>query len=264
LIQELVGQAVPGLKIGRRYTNAPITQAILEFRTTVPVAVPDRVLAELAFGDDYQLPRPIYNLRSEVAVAEGGDGEPTVDTEHTRVGYHYDRHDHSRSIHVANDHFTFIWLANYIDWPAFLGEAETAWLRFREAVEPVTVDLVATRFINEIALPDEPVELNDYLRVAVDVPAYLPQSINRMFIQFDVPLTRLGCEVTITAALLDPTPDRIGGGLLLDADVKAPLGVATTDEHFNDSLQATLDRLRIAKNYVFEACITDATRRLID
>ena len=52
--------------------------------------------------------------------------------------------------------------------------------------------------------------------------------------------------------------------LLLDIDARSNVLLSTSDPDFDERLLESLTTLRRTKNFVFEACITDATRSLID
>jgi uncharacterized protein (TIGR04255 family) len=106
------------------------------------------------------------------------------------------------------------------------------------------------------------VEIKDYLRVSVDVPPYLPQLVSSYFTQVAVPVERFGCTATITSTLLQP-PDQNTTSLLLDVDTWEAANIELTGDNEAEGVKERLAALREAKNYVFESCITDATRGLI-
>jgi uncharacterized protein (TIGR04255 family) len=254
-------EPMPGLDMGRRYKKAPISQAILQFHVTAPDSLKLGDLSGLVFGDNFGEPNPIFSLEGQFQFT---DGQVASQTREDQVGFAFVREGGDRVVQAGARWFTFVWVRNYTDWVDFLREAEAAWLKYRQVAGPEYLTDVGVRFVNRIPMPERAVEIKDYLRLSVDVPAYLPQSVNSLFMQVDVPLPQQNVTATITSSML-PADDEVGpgGGLLLDIDVKAPLGMPVTDERFDDSLRATLQRLRLAKNYVFEACITDATRGLI-
>jgi len=130
-----------------------------------------------------------------------------------------------------------------------------------EAAMPSFLRGIGVRFVNHVELPDHSVEIKDYMRMSVDIPAYLPQQVSHLFLQVDIPLEQLQAAATVTSALLPS--NHVGGLMLLDIDVKAGVMLETSDPVFDQTVTATLNRLRLAKNLVFEACITDATRGLI-
>lgn len=254
-------EPMPGLDMGRRYANAPIAQAILQFHVSTPDGLQLGELSSFDFGDAFGEPSPIFSLEGQFQFT---DGTVATTTREDQVGFAFVRDDGDRVIQVGTRWFTFVWIRSYSEWAEFLGQAESAWLQYREVARPEIVTGVGVRFVNRIPMPQRAVEIKDYLRMSVDVPAYLPQGVGSLFMQVDIPLPKQDVTATITSSML-PADDEVGpgGGLLLDIDVKAPLDASVADEQFSQVLQSTLNRLRLAKNYVFEACITDATRGLI-
>ncbi|MBD3924699.1 TIGR04255 family protein [Nocardioides cavernae] len=256
---------LPGLELGRQYKNAPITEAILEFQVRNPEGLTVDDLARSTLGDGATSASPLFTLQGEVSVV---NGELLNDARSEQVGLAFARKDGTRVVQAALDRFSFIWNGSYEHWGAFSDEAEAAWLQYREVAQPEWVGVVGVRFVNRIPMPKPSIEIKDYLRTSVDVSPYLPQAVNSLFMQVEVPIPRLQAAATITSAMLTPAPgttfDKVPLQLLLDIDVKAELNMATQEEGFNSSVTGILTRLRMAKNFVFEACITDATRGLID
>lgn len=251
-------EPMPGLDMGRRYDNAPIVQAILEFHVLTPAELKVDALSGLDFGEGYEDSKSMYQIEGEFAFAEGA---VTTEARQDQVGFAFTRADGSRTVQAGKLKFTFIWTGEYTEWSEFSAEAEAAWLIYRQVAEPRVLQGIGVRFVNHIQLPEKAVEIKDYLRASVDVPSHLPQVVNSMFFQVEIPMPQQRAQATITSAVLaDQSP---GGALLLDIDVKTPVGLSTEDETFDSTVRTTLDRLRLAKNFVFEACITDATRGVI-
>lgn len=250
---------LPGLELGRRYSDAPIAQALVEFHVRPGVNVKLDALADLDFGDHFSPPDPISAF-DHVVDDETGDTRP----EEYEAGFSFALPDEAVRIHATADRYAFISRRQYDGWEAFIAEVEAAWLTYRAAVAPVEIEMIGVRFTNHIQLPNKPVELKDYLRTGIELSSYLPQAVSSMFMQVEVPLTDYDSNATITSALLPPTADHPGGGVLLDIDIKSDVRITTHAEDFDAVLRARLDMLRLAKNFVFEACITDATRGLID
>ncbi len=151
----------------------------------------------------------------------------------------------------------------YTEWSDFIDEVEQFWMPYKERVKPERVVGLGVRYINRIDVPGIQVEFKDYLRTSVDVSPYLPQSVSGLFMQIEVPLPHHDASVGITSAMLPPAkPKHVS--LLLDIDAKSQIDLSVAHSSFDKDLRSKLDTLRDAKNYVFEACITDATRRLIE
>lgn len=249
---------LPGLDQGRHYEHAPIVQAILELRVMTPDDLIMEDLEALNFGQDYADPTTLYHLQGQLTFSE--EGSVASEPQRDHVGFGFAREDGTRVIQVGLRRFAFIWSGEYTHWGEFSTEAEAAWLAYKGAARVVSVERVGVRFVNQIRLPEGHVEIKDYLRTSVDISAYLPQAVSSMFFQVEIPIVELDAGATVTSALMSEGDSQ---ALLLDIDVKTSTVLSTEDEAFDVGVRGTLDRLRFAKNYVFEACITDATRGLI-
>lgn len=252
---------MPGMDLGRQYSRAPIAEAILEFHVVTDAELSMDELLHLDLGEQFDPPRTIYHLDGDF---EYVDGEmKRTETRQDQLTFVVEQRDAQRAVQYGPSIFAFTWRTNYAGWSEFIAEAEDVWLRYRAVARPISIGVVGVRFVNQISLPHRVVEIKDYLRTSVDVPAQLPQGVRNLFVQMDLPMPDLKAEATITSSLIPPGEQHVDGGLILDIDVRSRFEMSATDDAFDDSLRATLGRLRYAKNYVFEACITDATRGLI-
>lgn len=245
---------------GRQYEHAPIIEAVLDIRVELPDGVGLDRLADLMAG------RADYPSVSPQVQFEGGlvfEGESIhATTSGRQIGHLFQRVDQQRVIQAHLDRFVFSWLKPYDEWSKFIEEAEEMWLRYVQAVEPIRVTSAGVRFVNKIVIPQPRVEIKDYLRTSVDVSPYLPQAISSMLLQVSIPLGREDIVATITSTIVPP--DVPGStSLILDIDTVRPLDLSRDDQEFESKFVAALEHLHQAKNLVFEACITDATRGLI-
>ena len=248
------------LHLDRHYAHAPITEAIIELSCDLPV---DVTLEDLAHVVD----RELFVSESQALLISGrievGPGGIKGDTTGQQVGYVYRRSDGSRVIQSRLNGFAYSVLAPYDRWETFSAEAWQHWQKYKEITHPTKVTRLGVRFINKIDIPQASIEIKDYLRTAVDVSPYLPQVTDGYFLQVVVPLLNLDASATITSTVVPPySPDTTS--LILDIDTWRRLDVPVSDDTESERLLAALNELRIAKNFVFEACITDATRGLIN
>jgi uncharacterized protein (TIGR04255 family) len=175
----------------------------------------------------------------------------------------FERSDRPRVIQARLDRFVFSWLGRYDRWEVLREEAKEAWTTYVDALEPTAVTRAAVRFVNQIEVPKPSIEVKDYLRTSVDISPYLPQGMNGFFMQVEVPLPRHESNVRVTSTVAQPSAPGTTS-LVLDIDAFRVCDVALADEEAGDTIWRYLDVLRDAKNFVFESCITDATRGLID
>lgn len=257
ILRDLQGayEGVPrGVHAGQQYAQAPIIEAAVtiatEPRDTDAVGLDDLATVIAAVGLDN--PEPVYSR-------EVGKWESDRRTEErAQVGYAA-RLEGQFGIRIKADLFGFSWLDKYVDWDRFVQKAESCWSPFREAVAPRSVQRVSVRFVNLIPLPDRPIEITDYLRTSFQLSPYLPQVAESFFCQVSVPL-KVPDEPTVMAVI---TVAPSNADLILDIETSCELDIDTRAEDFSASLTEVLTKLRHAKNFVFEACITDATRNVI-
>lgn len=259
----LWGDLSPLVDAGRLYDNAPIVEAILELQVVLPSSSDLSDVSSLSHVMDgdrrFTAMAPVVEVQGEVQVREQ---DVVGATSGRHVGFTFPRADGARVVHARLDRFAYSWMAPYERWESFLAEAEDMWHRYVARAKPQGVTGVGVRFINRIDVPSSPVEIRDYLRTAVDVSPYLPQGVSSMFMQVDVPLGQYDAVVTITSALSPPARSGFTS-LILDIDAKRPVSLDRSAPDFEASLVDVMAALRAAKNFVFEACITDATRGLI-
>lgn len=263
---------LPGyIDIGHQYSRAPIIEATIDLRVdsgdaAAPLADEEH-FAKLSriypSGDaGFDAPTPLYTFSSNLTV---DDGDTIVGRAPGRqIGFTFRKQDGSAVIRANIDRYAFTRLTPYTDWDDFLKDAEASWALYRDAVSPSQVTTVGVRFVNRIVVPKSIVEIKDYLRLTADVPPYLPQWTTGYFLQVGIPLEEFDAEAMVTTALTDREEGEDDYTILiLDIDVRSHVGLDVSGDNFDVQLLGKLAKLRVAKNFVFEACITDATRGLI-
>ncbi len=243
----------------RRYPRAPIVEAVLEMRLAIRPETSLELLGTVGASEsDYTVTGVVNEIRGQFDV---GAGSLTTETRQTQAGFSWQTRDGVRHFQVRRDLFMYLQRAPYRDWGSFISEAERLWLRYKSVAGPAQVKRVGARFINLINIPRESVELKDYFRAFAEVPAELPQVLAAYLVQMQVPEIRPGIACTIITTGLPPeVPETTSA--ILDIDVWCEPDLDSSTSTFDQDLSHWLSELRRAKNDVFEACITDATRRL--
>ncbi|GAB3814542.1 TIGR04255 family protein [Kribbella italica] len=243
---------------GTHYAKAPIVEAILEFQVESPLSDLDELLPLADRLEGWSDATHDYLLASEVALSPAG--AEVASPQH--VAHIFSRADQARTLHAALDRCAYSWGANYETWEELASEAVAAWEVYRDLAKPTHLRRIGTRFVNVIDIPSTVVEIKDYLRTSVDISPYLPQALEGFFMQVEVPLDyehQMGVKISSTIALAPPGSTRI----VLDLDTYKRCNLDLQGADLTDRLWSELSTLREAKDYVFEACITDATRGLI-
>jgi uncharacterized protein (TIGR04255 family) len=268
-VRELTSESLPthgwdvrsSGQLHSHYDHAPITEAIIELSCTTAADVSLESLTSVVDHELYTLNRPAILMSGRIEVSPDGI---KGDTSGEQIGYVFRRSDGLRVIQSRLNGFAYSALAPYDKWETFSSEAFEHWQAYKGLARPSAISRIGVRFINRINIPKESIEIKDYLRTAVDVSPYLPQVTDRYFLQVVVPLLNFDASATITSTVVAPeSPESTS--LILDIDTWRQLDISFDegDSEGDERIRETLSDLRNAKNLVFEACITDATRGLI-
>jgi len=250
---------IPFIKTGFRYSRAPIVEAIIEVRCELPDTTELDTLKDAV--DTAEFPEIGMHLEisptvdvSDAGVRGGANAEQT--------GFVFKRKDGLRIAQARLNGFSYSLLAPYDNWESFYEEAWRHWEKYWNMVNPKKATRLGVRYVNRIDIPSSQIEIKDYLRTAIDVSPYLPQIVASHFFQVQVPLAKYGAVVTITSTITPPSRENTTS-LILDIDTWRSTDIDLSSEGASPAIQNAIGNLRQAKNYAFEACITDATRGLI-
>jgi uncharacterized protein (TIGR04255 family) len=244
---------------GRHYEHAPIAEAIIDIQCELPPGVTLDELGHAVNNDEFTRFGSSIHLSGQVDVSEA-----TIkgDTTGEIVGHIFRAQDGRRFIQSRLNGFSYSLISPYDRWEIFSGEALTNWTNYEAVAQPVKATRIGVRYVNRIDVPSASIEIKDYLRTAVDVSPYLPQAVAGYFLQVVVPVSRFDASATITSTLVPPSAENMTS-LILDIDTWRITEISLGSTEGNDSLREQLESLRVVKNYVFESCITDATRGVI-
>lgn len=248
------------MRTGVHYPRAPIVEAIIEIRCAIPEVTTLEQLATVVDPEDFPTAERRMSVTGVLEVRPDGVEQTTSGQQ---TGHVFRAADGRHVLQSRLDGFSFARLAPYDTWETFCRAAERHWHRYREVVAPFRATRLGVRYINRIDVPGEHVEVKDYLRTAVDISPYLPQLMNGYFLQVGIPLPQFRALAAVTSTIVEAESVR-GHGLILDIDTAQEVDIDLKDPGAGVDIEARLETLRQAKNYVFEASITDATRRLIE
>lgn len=176
----------------------------------------------------------------------------------SEIGYRCKKSDQSKLVIVTTMGFSFHQMRPYESWDIFHREARRLWDIYRSVVKPEYIQRLGLRYTNKIVIPEDHVNISDYLNVGVTVPeAFLP-----IFKQYSVQMAlNIGGECRLTAVVqsgnaIPDIPDTVA--LVLDIDMSQSEDVSQNDS----DIWSTLDIMRERKNIIFEGCITPQSREL--
>ena len=225
--------------------QAPIREALIDFR--VPGTSDEATLGALEslakdLGSQYPKMHPIQRFEGRFQVGDGGAMSAYRGPEPR--GYRLDDDEDRNVAQLQVDGFTFSRLAPYRSWDRMLEDAWAVWDRYAATINPGSVERVATRFINSIALP-RPGALDQVFRSPPVAPA---GKMENFLFRYE-----LAPADGVTAVVSLATEDALESSVILDIDcfVRESLPLE------RETLQRSLSRVRDAKNRIFFRSLTD-------
>ncbi len=243
----------------RHYPKAPITEAIIDLRVEFAEDIDAATLKRV--GDsvlaDYPQQEELFEATGQFDVRPG-IGTSTSVHQHS-AGYKASSADKKQILQSRRNGFTFSRLAPYDRWETFRNEARRLWKVYRETTAPSLISRLALRYVNRIDIPYQNVDLKDYFRTSPEIAPELPQELAGFFMQLQLPCPELNAYALLNQTTVPPAREGVVS-VVLDVDL------FRTQEPPQDE-QAVWDyfeTLHRGKNEVFEACITDSTRKLFE
>jgi uncharacterized protein (TIGR04255 family) len=238
------------------YKRPPITEAVVELRLAEPMEVEQTDKIKDRLTDDYPLPPQVMQNISFTA-GPGDQNRTQVDF----VGYRMSSADAANVAIVGRQNFTASRLAPYTDWEEFTGRAKRNWAIWRKIAGWREITRIGVRYINRIDVPnpdDSPVIIDNYLAFRPVFPVFDgSQSVDTFAMNASMEIANSPFRLILNAGST-PSPMVRTISFLLDIDISQEGNLP----HNDDGLWALIDEIRPIKNRIFEACITDLSRKL--
>ena len=236
-----------------RYKRAPITEAVVELRLAAPLPVEQVEKIKDLLTEDYPLAPQItqqVTIRSDAP-------QPAVEF----VGYRMSSADAANIINVQRHAFSISRLAPYVGWEDFIGRARSNWVVWKKVAGWREVTRVGVRYINRIDIPnadESPILIENYLAFRPAFPEFEgAQGVEAFAINGSMNIANSPFKLILNAGTT-PSPLVRTVSFLLDIDISQEGNLPKND----DSLWRLIDEIRALKNGIFEASITDLSRRL--
>jgi uncharacterized protein (TIGR04255 family) len=243
--------------------RAPITEAVVEVRTRaetrweealivprVKAALPEYPQAEggraIRHMLQFRLPAPPVSANSAAQTEDlGWSGIRVRSTDERNIGI------------FERERFSCSRLKPYEAWERFFAEAMRLWAIYREIAQPIDVQRVGLRFINQIELPPtDRFELSDYLGTAPRDPVGLILPYTNFFHHDTLAVPGHGYGVNFIQTI-QPAATGRGPILVLDIDVFTAEAIPVA------SIAAKLVEMRWLKNKLFFGTVTPRTLEML-
>ncbi len=237
-------------------SNAPIIEALIDFRVDLPEAIDVSVLAKAheQIKDEYPHVQTQRTFKGQVNFADNDfQGVQQVGDPAT-TGYFYKTADQTRLVQFRLDGFTFNQLKPYSTWEEVFPEALRLWQIYCSLCSPKAINRLATRYINQIAIPTPFDSFRDFLTVAPQVPPNTSPNIAGFLNQVTVQEDGSDIFTTITQTLA-PESNEEHAVVLLDIDVFKNFDALRPENE--EVVTETFSNLREIKNRTFFSSITE-------
>jgi len=242
----------------RHLGNAPIIEAIIDFRVKLPPEFNPGGFSTLSktISSRYPKSEPRKLITGTFGMKEN---KPFINLPEMKgiQGYIYKTEDEKNVAQFRIDGFTFSRLKPYTEWENIISEARSLWGKYYDQSSPELISRIAVRYINKLDLPIAMKKFEEYLTAPPQIPESLPQEVSQF-------LTRVVIHKADITANIIQTLDRSQKpkhlGVILDIDV-----YKTSQKGIDESsLWTEFERLRNMKNLVFFESITEKTARLYE
>ena len=244
----------------RHLRNAPITEAIIDFRVKARPELRAEDFAGLKGELATRLPkveeRRGLQAKIELLKAGGGPPGPPLVQDLGLQGYFFRSQDEKIITQFRIDGFTLNRLKPYTSWEDIFPKAMELWHLYLKVAKPVEVIRLAVRYINHIPLPPGAQRFEDYLRASPVIPAELPQYTSSFLTRITIhnPNDDVAAHVT---QVLQTTADAHRLTVILDIDAYKEAELLVEDP----AIERALMQLRVFKNLIFFHSLTDETLR---
>ncbi len=238
--------------------KAPITEALIDFRVTLPDGADLSTLS--GFRDKVKACYPNCRERRKwhSHFKFSKTEPPVVETDTDGPdGYLLTSADGTQVVQARLDGFTFSRLKPYQDWEHLRDNARALWQTYLETVSPLAITRIAVRYINriELALPFD--DFREWILTCPEVAPELPQLLAGFFFRVNIPFDDPKGHVNITQTI-EPGEHKSHVPLIFDIDAFAHEEFKPTDTGVWDRFED----LREIKNCVFFRSITEKTKEM--
>jgi uncharacterized protein (TIGR04255 family) len=231
----------------RHLRNAPITEAIVDFRVALPSEFQPDQLRQAAARLAREYPKAEERKATETQVQlVGGQPQPAQTRDLGFQGLWLRTEDEKSVAQFRVNGFTFNRLKPYTRWDQILPQAWQLWSLYVDLARPQSVTRVALRYINHMSLPSPVSSIADYIVTSPPLPSSVPQVLSSFVTRLTLEYPERHMRANVIQ-VVEPGVESAAPSLLLDVDVYRT-GDFPVDER---TLRPILDDLRAYKNEIF-------------
>jgi len=201
----------------RHLNNAPITEAIIDFRVVLASGfdVKKFLEAKETLCKNYPKNETIKLVTASFGTEKDGKTfiKPPQDEE--TQGYFFKSEDEKNIAQFRLDGFTYNRLHPYTNWENVLGEAKSLWGVYCSIASLEKVKRVAVRYINKLDIELPISDFSEYLVAPPNVASSLPQAISQFLMRMTI---HDGDKIVNLIQTMGPSDNTSNIQIILDID----------------------------------------------
>lgn len=231
--------------------NAPIVEALIDFRVRLPDGFDIEILRALHGEIEEDFPRVETQKLIEGRFHFSEEGVVTEGEKPAIRGFRMLSENGTDIVQFRRDGFTFSRLHPYTRWQTFFDHGWNLWKLYAGAADPGGVTRLATRFINRLKCPLE-FDLEEYFRAPPEVPDGVPDALASFLYRYVLaPVDDVVANVTLTTERA--TAGQGFTSIVFDIDCYVGKGLGADEDL---AIRATFAKLREMKNRIFFRSLT--------
>lgn len=245
------------------YKQAPITEALLDVRFTLPNEFSIESFEKLhnSIKDDYPIKQ--LNTKNEFSIEIKNNQTAKQEAREIIHGYWFKSADGKKILQFNRDGFTFNKLKPYDNWGSFSSEAMKYLKEYIKISNPINITRLAVRYINRLDIPLPVSDLSEYIKTVPEIADGAPQEMTEFFMRLVIPDTENSENIAIITETIDKksmTTMKTTLPIIFDIDVYRNVNIKPGD---SQKYEKILESLRAYKNTLFEKSTTEKMQKLI-
>ena len=240
-----------------KYSRPPVLEAVIGITFARPIADATLATIDRRLGKNYPIHTDNQLVNLHMSTSMGANNRPVVDAkEHTVCGHRRTNQSMDEIAVLMPDSLTVSQLAPYSGWESFFDRFKRDFTALKRPNTSRSISRVGMRYINRVDIPasGNVVEHEQF----VDMYPHVPEALGPMVgfsMQAQFALESISGHTIINSMPVQSV--KLGhASFLVDIDVYRTVSTPMND----DSLFALLVQMRIEKNRIFEACVTQRAR----
>jgi uncharacterized protein (TIGR04255 family) len=244
----------------RHYKNAPITEAVIDVQidNVAGKTIEDVTRLADSLRSEFPVRMPVFQLQMGFQTDISGTAGPQFHNDQQNLGWRLNSKTQTRVLQIRTNGFTYSHLPPYSNWETFSAEAQGLWSQYVDEIAPQSAKRIAVRVINKLPVSARDGDFNTVLNLYPWLPDGLPQNVRGLSLQVQLPMEHIDENALLNLALFTGVVFPGDAGLILDIDLFIEKSVPVGSQIFE-----FINKLGLAKDDVFEACITDKIRERI-